>query len=221
MKVAYVILTCEAYWETRAVWQRSTSLASVSSEDIYYLGHRMDPEERLFSWGAADDYTSCPRKLADFFVHSQLDYDWFFFLDDDTYVYVDRLLQRLRALDPTSLYTEGSLLEHLADTQWGCYHSGGAGTVLSKQAYLEIQRMLRRTPREEQTPHQCGDICLGQWSQSITGMQMAHCSNYHATMYEEGRDDPQTIITFHRVSEEELYRVCHSLSYGASECDPA
>lgn len=216
MKVAYVILTCEKFWETRVVWQRRTSLSSVSSEDIYYLGHRMDPEERLFSWGAADDYNSLPRKFADFFVHSQLDYDWFFFIDDDTYVYVDRLLQRLRALDPTALYTEGALLDHVA-AEWGCYHSGGAGTVVSKQAYFEIQRMLRRTPREEQIPHWCADISLGRWSQSITGMQMAHCSDYHTTMYEEGRDDSQTIITFHRVNEEEPYRVCHSLSYGASE----
>jgi hypothetical protein len=212
MRVAYIILTCKAYWETRAVWQKNTVFSSVPLEDVYYLGHAMKPDERLFSWGAGDDYLSLPYKFADFFKYSQLDYDWFVLIDDDTYLYVDRLLSRLKLLDPTSMYMEGHVLTHVAHTEWGSYHSGGAGTVLSKPVYLHIQRMLRSIPYEYRSPHWCADICLGLWGKSILGIQFIHCSEYHTDMYQKGRDNPQTAITFHHLKTEEEYRICHSLS---------
>ena len=186
--------------------------SSVPPEDIYYLGHMMKEDERLFSWGAGDDYPSLPYKFFDFFKYSQLDYDWFVLIDDDTYLYVDRLLERLSSLDPNSLYMEGNILTHIAHTEWGTYHSGGAGTVLSKPVYRYVQRMTRNIPYEYRAPNMCADICLGLWTKYILGIQRIHCPDYHTDMYNPNTDNPNTAITFHHLKTEKDYEICHSLS---------
>lgn len=212
MKVAYIILTCKAYWETRAVWQKRTVFENVPMEDIYYLGHTMKPEERLFSWGAGDDYHSLPYKFSDFFKYSQLEtYDWFVFIDDDTYLYVDRLLRRLRSLDSFSLYIEGHILTHVAHTEWGIYHSGGAGTVLSRPVYQAIQHYFQSITHEYRAPHWCADICLGLWTKHIHGIQIIHSPEYHTDKYSPENDNPNTALTFHHLKTEEDYHQCYQL----------
>ncbi len=212
MRVAYIVLTCKAYWETRAVWQKNTVFKNVPLEDVYYLGHCMKPEERLFSWGAGDDYMSLPYKFSDFFRSSELDYDWYVLIDDDTYLYVDRLLRRLASLDPRSMYMEGNILTHLAETEWGTYHSGGAGTVLSRSVYRYLQRMFRSIPYEYRPPHWCADVCLGLWTRHILGIQKIDSKEYHTEMFHMGEDNPHTAITFHHLKTERDYWTCHSLT---------
>ena len=56
MRIAYIVLTCEKYASTRVPWQLQTMFSSIDRNDIYFLGHTMDPSRRLFSWGAADSY---------------------------------------------------------------------------------------------------------------------------------------------------------------------
>lgn len=204
MRVAYIVLTCEKYEKTRMMWQMETVFRSVPKEDIYYLGHTMRPVDRLFSWGAADDYDSLPYKFVDFFVHWEEEvkgsnggqgepYDWFFLMDDDTYVYIDRLQKRVGQIpiaDPhKELYMEGCYMTHLVGTPWGIYHSGGAGTLLSAKVYQEIRECLRRMvigPGGEKTlytaPHCCADICLGLWASGLNGLRKEHLDDYHPEM---------------------------------------
>lgn len=59
-RLAVVVLTCERYWSTRVPWQRATSLRDEAPEDLFYLGHRAEPRERLFWWGAPDNYAAAP-----------------------------------------------------------------------------------------------------------------------------------------------------------------
>lgn len=214
MRIAYVILTCEAYQLTRRVWQRETSLHSVPSTDLYYLGGGDEKEngsDRVFSWGAPDDYDSLPLKFVDFFVRSAEDaYDWFFLMDDDTYVYVDRLEQRVQDLVAEGvhpqkvIYAEGCLLTHLVGTPWGAYLSGGAGTLLSAEGYRGIQKELREkvAKREETVPHRCADICLGLWLKRLSGHRMEHYDGYHPEMARVGEGKGQE-ITFHHLREKE------------------
>jgi hypothetical protein len=242
MRIAYIVLTCEKYEKTRKVWQMDTVFCSVPKEDIYYLGHTMRPEDRLFSWGAMDDYDSLPHKFVDFFVHSDsgsgsgsgssgsssrgsLDYDWYFLMDDDTYLYVDRLKEKISTLEinpQNDPYMEGCILTHLAGTPWGLYHSGGAGTLLSAKVYDEIKKQLRamivcgeeKEGTEEMNkkiytpPHICADISLGLWASGLPGIQREHCEEYHTEMSEiAGRDVPREVekkaLTFHHLKTKE------------------
>ena len=219
MRIAYIVLTCELYEKTRKVWQEETVFGGVPREDVYYLGHVMRPSDRLFSWGAADDYRSLPYKFVDFFLHwdkerAEDDYDWYFLMDDDTYLYVDRLKRRVEGLgvDPrTEPYVEGHLMTHVAHTEWGVYPSGGAGTLLSLAAIQGIRRRLRGMVRGGATytaPHWCADICVGRWT---AGMRVVHADEYHTEMSpvagrkgvivrrREEKEDADLALTFHHL----------------------
>lgn len=213
MRVAYIVFTCQAYLKTRVVWQKATVFAS-GMDDVYYIGPRADASERLYHWGAEDDYKSLPYKMGDFFRASGLDYDWYFIMDDDTYLYRDRLERRVQELEATGIqpreapYMEGCLLTHLAHTGWGVYHSGGAGTLISAKVYDEVRRSFLAFRDVHHAPywcpHWCADICLGQWTAPIVGLCRVHSDRYHTDPAKAG-DGVAEAITFHHLRRREDY----------------
>jgi hypothetical protein len=214
MRIAYIVLTCEKYISTRMLWQKETVFAGVDRADIFYLGHTMKKEDRLFSWGAKDDYESLPYKLVDFFRHSHLDYDWYFLMDDDTYLYTDRLRNRLTLLEhdihpQRDAYMEGHVMTHIAHTEWGIYHSGGAGTLLSARVYNEVCQMFQTIPTEFHTPHFCADICLGLWTKNIAGILIVHSELYH-TDCAKYADNVKEALSFHHIATREGFLRHHA-----------
>jgi hypothetical protein len=205
MKVCYIVLTCKLYFETRAKWQLDTMFQHVNMDDIYFLGHEMNINKRLYSWGAPDDYNGLPYKIIDFFRYVDLDYDWYILIDDDTYVFYSRLISLLQYYSPTEKCCIGKLLTHLQHTPWGCYLSGGAGTVLSRSLYDDLKSMIRSHPTNSSLVlHWCADICLGSWIQS-TGSNIIECSQFHTDLYNPATDDISIAITFHHLTEKQHY----------------
>jgi len=210
MRIAYVILTCEKYFDTRVKWQKETSLLNVKPEDIYYLGHKMDTERRLYSWGASDEYHALPYKTMDFFKNLDLDYDWYVLIDDDTYVFHNRLKRLLANYSPNMLISMGCILDHV-DKELFRYTSGGAGTVLSKTLYKEVCTYVRTCPNP--IIHWCSDICVGKWLLDIKkDAQMndrimfdLDNRNFHPENYESDKDIISTAITFHHLKTKEQY----------------
>ena len=207
MRIAYVVLTCEKYISTRMLWQKETVFAGVDQADIFYLGHTMKKEDRLFSWGAKDDYDSLPYKFIDFFRHSHLDYDWYFLMDDDTYLYTNRLCRRLALLEHNmnphrDAYIEGHIMTHIAHTEWGIYHSGGAGTLLSARVYNEVRQMFQTIPANFRAPHFCADICLGLWTKNIAGIRIVHSEHYHTDCARD-TDNVKEALSFHHLTTQE------------------
>lgn len=203
MRIAYIVLTCKEYELTRIEWQKVTIFSGVDRKDIYYLGNRTDEEKRLFSWGAADDYMSLPYKVLDFFRHSKLDYDWYFLMDDDTFVLTNRLQQHVDKLtvDPhTELYSEGYILTHLAHTEWGAYYSGGAGTLFTAAMYKALQEKTNEFPKNYVVPHWCADITFALWINSIPNIKMTHNDNYHYDRCNEYKDNKEEALTFHHLN---------------------
>ena len=210
MRIAYVILTCEKYFDTRVKWQKDTSLLNVKPEDIYYLGHKMDTEQRLYSWGASDDYHALPYKTMDFFKNLELDYDWYILIDDDTYVFHDRLKRLLANYSPNLLISMGCILDHV-DKELFRYTSGGAGTVLSKTLYKKVCTYVRTCPNP--IIHWCSDICVGKWLLDIKKDAEKNDRiifdldnrNFHPENYESDKDRILTAITFHHLKTKEQY----------------
>lgn len=197
MRIAYIVLTCKNYQNTRKVWQRNTSLKDVSDSDIYYLSYRMDPSNRLFSWGAHDGYYGLPFKLIDFFRHLYLDqYDWFVIMDDDTYIFVNRLKQLLNQYLTTDPIVIGHLLTHLNNTEWGKYFSGGAGTVLSKATYDILYKHIAHTLHDSYlVRHWCADICFGKWLHQYPFIACINSDKFNTDM--DG--DYKTALSFHHL----------------------
>jgi len=210
MRVAYIILTCEKYLDTRIIWQRQTSLAHVPSEDIFYLGHTMNEEQRLFSWGAADNYESLPYKYYDFFRNTALTYDWYVLMDDDTYVYPDRLAAVLSTYDPSTKMCIGKTLNHVKDELWS-YPSGGAGTAISNALYEALCHHVRTASPSTTLVHWCADICVGKWVKDQTEVICVDHPQFHTDPYHPLQDDAAKAITFHHLRTHQEYLLCAHL----------
>ena len=202
MRIAYLILTCERYHTTRVDWQRSTVFKNIPAEDLYYLGHKHDPANRFFSWGAPDDYRNLPYKFHDCFKYMDISgYDWYVLIDDDTYVYHDRMVEHLSLYRQDKPIGIGRRLDHIGHTKWGYYLSGGAGTALSADLYHRMCRYIRTHLPGEVVRHWCADICLSLWLRDVGG-HMIHCDQFHADVYNIKRDKLNTAITFHHLKDE-------------------
>jgi len=172
----------------------------VEPANIYYLGHTMDQEKRLFSWGAEDTYEQLPQKFMDFFRHTQLDYDWYILIDDDTYVFTDRMESYLTNHHPHDSFALGQLLDHIHYSYWGKYLSGGAGTVISRMLYYQLCSYVRSNTNEAVACHWCADISLGTWIKRVGG-QMFNESRFHADIYDPSKDNLDEALTFHHLKE--------------------
>jgi hypothetical protein len=216
MRIAYVLLTCEKYATTRVPWQLKTSLLSVPHEDIYYLGHTMDPTKRLFHWGAKDDYDSLPQKMLDFFVNMSMDsYDWIIIADDDTYLFhkrIQRFLSVYRHRMENTLTVFGHLLDHIKKDYFE-YYSGGAGTILSKALFDEIQKEVKT--HENPLFHWCADICLGKWLLDINARLPISMNNLatflHPEYYNPKKNNAAIAFSFHHLKEKKHFDELYAL----------
>lgn len=211
MRICYIILTCEKYFDTRAKWQLETMFENINKDDIYFLGHKMDTENRLYNWGAPDDYNSLPFKFIHFFKYIHLDYDWYVLIDDDTYVYHDQLRKMLEKYYSNKTLCIGRLLRHIEHTPWGIYLSGGAGTVLSRTLYEYLRMYITYNPLQNLALHWCADICLGLWIKQIQGYVIIDNPNFHTEYYNKLEDNIENAITFHRLKVKDDYELCKNL----------
>jgi len=197
MKIAYIVLTCKLYENTRKIWQKETSLKNVDDYDIFYLSYKMNPSKRLFSWGAHDGYNGLPFKMIDFFRYMYLDnYDWIVIIDDDTYLYVNRLKNLLEEYSSSDYVVIGKLLTHLDNTEWGKYFSGGAGTIISNATYNLLYKHIANTHHYSYLArHWCADICLGTWLHLFPFIKCIDNNHFHIDM----NGDPKTALSFHHL----------------------
>jgi len=199
MRIAYVILTCEQYWNTRVVWQRNTCLSTIPKEDIYYLGHIHDPEQRIYHWTAKDDHESQSQKIIDFFVHMSLDlYDYIIICDDDTYVFHNRMQQFVATYDPTTMTSIGNVHDPSA---FDFFYSG-AGIVLTSALYKKLYSYVRLHP---EVIHSYADVCIGRWINALSYVHIVHHEQFHSDYYNPVTDQLADAITFHHVKREEQY----------------
>jgi len=123
INVCYIILTCEKYLQTRAKWQKETCFKDVSENDCYFLSCKPSPPN-TYGWNTEDDYKSCIIKYVKFFQNLTIKYDWYMFIDDDTYVFPNRVEQYLANYDNTQPLYIGSIWKHIKELR---FTSGGAG----------------------------------------------------------------------------------------------
>ncbi|CAJ0579317.1 unnamed protein product, partial [Mesorhabditis spiculigera] len=73
------------------------------------------------------------------YTHISRDFDWYLKADDDTYVVVENLREYLSHLNPNEPHYAGL---RLRPKEHGCYNSGGAGYVLSREAMRRFDTLL-------------------------------------------------------------------------------
>jgi len=205
MKILYVILTCEKYLKTRYHWQKNTFL-SKTKYDYVFLSANPDEKNNVIGWYTTDDYASCPIKYLEFFKNYKSDYDWYFFIDDDTFVFEDRIEPILKKYNKNDMYYIGSILlqERIL------YMSGGAGFLISNPLYKLISNNLDKFKIFEYGDTTIGEIInkfIYEYSISIINIEEFYQDNHLKC----GLDTLNNALTYHYVNEE-LFNFYHLIS---------
>jgi hypothetical protein len=161
-------------------WQRETFLQNVS--DYYYISGVPHPDERILGWNTPDKLEDCPIKYAEFFKHERLEYDWYFFIDDDTFVFPKRLETFLQRYDPAEKVYIGRPVTNN-------YMDGGAGFLISKPVY---EHLCNRTNEKTSI---YGDVCIGSWIGNVA-KKISNSTEFQHTKHTHEKQ-LRDCITFH------------------------
>ena len=208
MKVCYIISTCDKYLDTRVKYQMETMLKNVNKEDIFYLTSKPNIEKRHFGWYAMDDEKNITWKYIHFIYNMDtiLNYDWYIFIDDDTFVFKNRLETLLQQYSSSDLYYIGNELDHIKN-DFCLYMSGGAGYAISNELYSKIFSHVKNTGINGLYKHWCDDLCIGLWIQDISkehSVKQINNNGFHVGL-QNNDSELQTAITFHKVMTEQQY----------------
>ncbi len=192
IKICYIILTCEPYLETRVKWQNDTFLKSVDKADVYFISCK-NKEPNIYGWNTPDNYEACPIKYIKFFKNMLIDYDWYCFIDDDTFLNIKNLHNLLQKYNSEeSLYIGSSCRGYNPPF----YMSGGAGFVLSKSLYLKLLNFIRNTEDNILLQSIYGDLSVGLWIKNIENVIFCNNNNFHPVKH-SNENELQDFISFH------------------------
>lgn len=216
MKICYIISTCNKYLETRVKYQMETMLKNVPTKDIYYLTSKPDLEKRQFGWNCMDDEKNISWKYIYFIYNMNIpEYDWYIFIDDDTFVFQSRLENLLQKYNHNEFYYIGKQLDHI-EKQFCLYTSGGAGYAVSNALYSKIYSYVRENGINNSYKHWCDDLCIGLWIQEISkkdGIIVNQLNNDLFHLDSHKYDNELTdAITFHKVMTLEQYQFYQSIA---------
>lgn len=210
MKICYIISTCNKYLDTRVKYQMETFLKDVPKSDIYYLTSKPDVEKRQFGWNCIDDAENITWKYIHFMYNMNIpDYDWYMFMDDDTFVFQNRLKNLLQKYNRNECYYIGKELHHLKK-EFGLYMSGGAGYAISKGLYSQMYSYVRKTGTNHSFKHCQHDVCIGIWIQETSKQESVKLNNvnnnfFHLDLHKYD-NELTNAITFHKVMTLEQYK---------------
>jgi hypothetical protein len=181
-----------------------TFLKNVSKDNIYYLTSQQNIDERQFGWNTMDDSKNITWKYIYFIYNMNINYyDWYFFIDDDTFVFPSRLENLLSSYDHSQNYYIGCELDHIKKN-YCVYMSGGPGYAISKSLYLLIRDYVKKTGINRSYKHWCDDLCMGLWIQNIKKEHVVHQLN-NPFFYINREGNVNKAITFHKVMEKEHF----------------
>jgi len=183
-----------------------TMLNNVNKDNVYYLTSKPDIKNRQFGWYCMDDEKNITWKYIHFIYNMNIDYDWYIFIDDDTFVFEKRLLNLLTKYNSSENYYIGKELDHIKN-DFCLYMSGGAGYAISNGLYKLIYNYVKNTGINISYKHWCDDLCIGLWIQEIAKTNTINQLNNNLFHLAEHENESQLTdaVTFHKVITREQY----------------
>ena len=177
--ILFVVLTCDEYIKDRVfaikkTWGKHVNVVYLSDTNI---------GDNVIGYDTPKNYDGIQEKYYQFFLNYNFSkYEYFFFLDDDTFVNLDNLY-KLELPNFNELFCIGREL-HLTEDgkdKWGnytgypmgkiknkntelplIYPSGGSGFILSKNSVDKIQEYLKKV-KENRPISGHSDVSIGFW----------------------------------------------------------
>ncbi len=209
MKILYIILSCDKYKDTRQKWQSETWLNNV--ENVIYLDK--PAYQGIANTNFEDNYKNAPLKYCELLECCTFkdDIDWFFFCDDDTFVYTEKLEE---CISEQSILTGGRpQMIGFKGGEFPIYNlkiawcSGGAGIALNREAVKNIQTHLRATPRPLVTDET--DISLAIWA-TMANKDLVVIDNKRFSPFnprEAMKEGLKDCITYHYCERKDFYEL--------------
>jgi len=193
-----------------------TYLKHVNKEDIFYLTSKPDETKRHYGWHCMDDEKNITWKYIHFIYNMKfiLNYDWYIFIDDDTFVFIDRLKNLLEKYDSTENYYIGNELDHIKN-EYCLYMSGGAGYAISNSLYNILYKYVQKNGINNSHKHWCDDLCIGLWIDELkkehTIIQIDN-KNFLIDQH-KNEDDLNNSITIHKNMTEQDNNFYYNISH--------
>jgi hypothetical protein len=180
--IKYIILTCEKYHNTRLkvileTWGKDIDITFISDVAINdkIIGYDYLPKDYSFLSLRYIEYIK---------TLNEINYDWYIFADDDTFINIDNINKLLENKDRNSLISFGHTGELNIDgtdangNQTGfplssikgkntllplTYYSGGAGFILSNISMRKISEYIKMSNIDEIPSSYNSDVTFGFW----------------------------------------------------------
>jgi hypothetical protein len=188
------------------MWQNETFLKDVKEEDVFFISCKPSGKN-VYGWNTTDDYHSCPLKYICFFKNMNIDYDWYVFIDDDTYMNTEELNKYLSNFDTNELLYIGSSRYDMWEIH---YMSGGAGFCLSNKLYKLVTQFVREKPIPEIIFNYNGDVTLGSWVNRIPDVKHINDDRFRATNH-ENEEQLKDFISFHYLKTREQFEFYYNI----------
>lgn len=191
MKILYIILTCQKYAETRQRWQRDTWLKGC---DYVYL----DDDQ-------GGGYKEAPLKYVRYLRSTTLEHDWYFFCDDDTFVFPNKVCPIFITNEPVFTgFKGGKFTIHNLSIAW-C--SGGAGILMNRALVEKMQLHLRHTEQPLVT-HET-DISLAIWAKMSCNATVV--DNKRFSPFKPSETPMKDCVTYHYCEQHDFYTLKEKL----------
>ena len=208
MNLVIFIHTCKQYEETRSkllenTWANSDNIVFITDNEHSTLNNHiyMGPYKR-------DGFSYHPeslKKMFNLFLERYSHYDFFMIVDDDSYVYVEKLKLYLSFFDKDQPYMIGDFLNWpyvLPDYKFGGNYNnwvgGGPGIVFTKSCIIEYIRLYN----EHNIPLLSHDVWLHYlYSLSNSMIKRTHCPGFHQydsdKLYKTFPKDSNNLVSVH------------------------
>lgn len=223
INIEFVVLTCDAYLNTRVDTIRKTW---GSGKNVKFLTDGKQQSLDLIGFDTPKDYSGIFEKYYNlFYSYDWSKYDYYFFTDDDTFI-VHKNLNKLNLPPKDELFCvcRELCLNPDGTDRWGnqtgtnlknisgentflplYYPSGGSGFILSQSACISIQEYLKESKNIPRAWF--GDLTIGFWMRN-SNVKIKPNGNFWWDTHEnlltnkwEFYNSDNDVITFHYVNE--------------------
>tara|TARA_B100000902_G_scaffold399589_1_gene471210 strand:- start:3471 stop:4220 length:750 start_codon:yes stop_codon:yes gene_type:complete len=232
MNICYIILTCQKNINNKVLWQKKYMFKN-KTRDIYYISAKNDIKNNIYGWDTIDDYNSPVIKYINFFKNMNLNYDYYCFIDDDTFMNLKNLELFLKTIEkyynnklfigfaPSLINNDNILIIDNEKIYIEKYKltkskglSGGAGFVINNLLYHDIKNYIINENNKKKLYNLSfdkgkyySDIFIGSIVKNFNDVTTVVSDKFHMYNHTHYNSlDLNNFISYHYVNNEKLFK---------------
>lgn len=188
--------------------QRFENISKTWGQEIDFLFYSDHNSFKTIKVTDRNDYASAELKqinIINDLPKEHLDYDWYLFCDDDTFINAKLLLSKIDSFDPEEI--TGQLIQCWQPDPTLCYLSGGAGFLMSNKILKSIKG---RIPNYNSG---YSDVTMGLFYRE-NNIKIKHSELFmsqNPEFYNVSDNNISKFISFHYIKDYETMRKMHEI----------